>query len=119
MTGNFTTWTNGDATLTVNASVDSSGIKEYCFDGCQHWQDSASYTYSSNTTIPSGKIQVKDNAGNITSYNTDIIITKIDKTAPAISDVTGNPVEWTNNDATLTVHATDDASGVYQYSFDG
>ena len=120
VTGNPVNWTNGDVTLTVGADDNGgSGVYQYSFDGGYTWQTPNTNTYSSNTTITAGTIKVKDNAGNITSYNTGISITKIDKTSPTISDVTGNPVNWTNDDATLTVHATDGAFGVYQYSFDG
>jgi len=63
-------------------------------------------------------IKVRDNLGNITSQ--DLVIDKIDKTAPTIESVTGNPNDWTSNDVTLTVNASDGASGLAAaaYSFD-
>ncbi len=42
----------------------------------------------------------------------------IDNTAPTISEITGNPTEWSKS-ATLTVGATDAGVGIAQYSFDG
>ena len=61
--------------------------------------------------------KVKDSLDNIATSDA-INITKIDKTAPKISSVTGNPTEWTKNNVTLTVNASDDLSGLAAYSFD-
>lgn len=40
-----------------------------------------------------------------------------DTTPPVINSVSGNPTDWTNQDITLTVNATDN-EGVISYSFD-
>lgn len=87
VTGNPTTWTDSDVTLTVNATDSQSGIKEYSFDGGATWQTGNTKTYSSNTTIAANTIKVKDNAGNIASYPNEIAIIKIDKAPIHIYDV--------------------------------
>lgn len=66
------------------------------------------------------KIVVTDNAGNTTEQI--IEVTKIDKTAPTITGVTGNSTNWTNQDVTLTVEGAADIGGStldeLTYSFD-
>ena len=53
------------------------------------------------------------------SYHPYAVITYTnDTTAPVITSVTGNPADWTSGSVTLTVNATDNASGVAYYSFD-
>ena len=53
------------------------------------------------------------------SYHPYAVITYTnDTTAPVITSVTGNPTDWTSGSVTLTVNATDNASGVAYYSFD-
>lgn len=46
---------------------------------------------------------------------------KVDTSNPTITSVTGNPTNWTNQDVTLTINATDTPSGLHStpYSFDG
>ena len=119
--GNPTSWTNQDATLSINGASDSgSGLNDtaYSFSTTQgeyNWQASNTETFSSNQTI---YVYVRDVAGNIALVSTQII-TKIDKTAPAIANVTGNPTSWTNANVTLTVTASDNESGLNDtaYSF--
>ena len=116
VTGNPTSWCKS-ATIKVNASDELSGVSEYSFDGGSTWQKSNAKTYTSNK---SGiQIQVKDNVGNITTYESSINITKIDRTVPTISDVSGNSTSITCENVTLKVTATDAESGVSEYSFDG
>ena len=115
ITGNPTSWTNGNVTLTVNAADSQSGIKEYSFDGGNSWQTSNQKTFSVNSTV---NIQVKDDVGN-TSTSNSVVINKIDKTKPIIKTVTGVPTSITREDVTLTIDAVDNESGVASYSFDG
>ncbi len=61
----------------------------------------------------------KDNAGNITTKS--VVVNRVDKTPPTITNVTGNPTAWTKNNVTLTINgATDDGIGLHEqsYSFD-
>jgi LPXTG-motif cell wall-anchored protein len=120
VTGNSSDWTSGDVTLTVNASDALSGLAAaaYSFDGGNTWQTGNTKTYTENTS--NIIVKVKDAAGNIAAYS-PIDITKIDKTAPTITSVIGNPSDWTSNDVTLTVNASDALSGLAAagYSFDG
>ena len=118
--GNPTAWTNQDVTLTVTGSDAGSGIATsngYSFDNGATWQTSNVKQFSANGTI---RIKVKDIAGNESSVST-VDITRIDKTAPTITGVAGNPTAWTNQDVTLTVTGSDAGSGIATasgYSFD-
>ena len=51
----------------------------------------------------------------------EINITKIDKDEPVITSIEGNPSEWTKENVTLKVNASDNLSGLAPkaYSFDG
>lgn len=118
VSGNPTTWTNGNVTLTVNASDADSGLNTsgaYSFNG-DSWTTENSKSLSENGTVT---IKVRDNSGNISSQ--DVVINKIDKTPPTITSVTGNPSDWTQDSVTLTVDANDSLSGLdtTAYSFDG
>ena len=117
ITGNPTAWTNKDVTLTINATDAGCGLHStpYSFDGGSTWQTSNKKTFSSNQVV---KIKVKDKLGN--TYETSVTISKIDKVAPTISGVTGNPTAWTKGDVTLTITASDAESGLQStpYSFD-
>ncbi len=101
VTGNTTSYTQNDVTLTVTASSDS-GIRKYSFDDGVTWQDVAYKAFSLNQTV---KIKVMDNAGNI-SNKTEVVIDKIDKATPIVSINTNGYKEntWVNyNSITLTV----------------
>ena len=74
--GNPSEWTKEDVTLTVTASDNLSGIKEYSFDGGETWQKENTKTYSQNTN--GIVIKVRDNVGNEVESD-PINITKIIK----------------------------------------
>ena len=57
---------------------------------------------------------VKDAAGNVTSKQ--FTISKVDKTAPTISNLTSSNTNWTSGNITLTVTASDTESGLYTAS---
>ncbi len=63
-------------------------------------------------------VYAKDNLDN--EYVSVIEILNIDKIAPTITEVTGNPTSWTKEDVILTVTASDSGSGLAAeaYSFD-
>lgn len=121
VTGNPTSWTKNNVTLTVNGAKDNSGgaglhSTPYSFSttkGSYSWQSGKTKVISSNGTV---YVYVRDALGNIRLVAT-INITKIDKTAPTVPTVTGNPTSWTNSSTTLTASSTDSASGVAAYSF--
>ncbi|MDD3164776.1 MAG: S-layer homology domain-containing protein [Oscillospiraceae bacterium] len=56
------------------------------------------------------EIWTKDAAGNETTHL--IVTIKIDKTAPNITEVMGNPNDWQNKDAAMTFTAADATSGI-------
>lgn len=121
VTGNATSWTSSNVTLTVNGAKDNSGgvgmhSTPYLFSttkGNYSWQASKSKTFSSNCTV---YIYVRDAYNNIRLVSTQTI-SKIDKSAPTPPTVTGNPTEWTNSNITLTAASTDSDSGIAAYSF--
>ena len=114
--GNPSNWTKENVTLIVTAEDSLSGIKDYSFDGGSTWQASNEKTFTQN--IENMVIKVRDNAGNIVE-NGPISIRKIDKDAPVIEKVEGNPSTWTKENVTLKVIAKDLLSGIKDYSFDG
>ena len=63
-------------------------------------------------------IYVKDKAKNRKDINYGPF--EFDNTGPIINSISGNPDDWTNNDVTLTINATDIGSGLHvePYSFD-
>ena len=103
VTGNPVEWTNQSVTLTVNAQDNESGLQEqaYSFDGGLSWQSENTKVYDKNT---SGIIiQVRDEAGNISSET--INIDKIDKDGPVIDIET----EATSNMISISVNSITDA----------
>lgn len=119
ITGNAVNWTNQNVTLSVNGAADSeSGLasEAYSFSNSastNYWQTSNQKTFSSNQTV---YIKIRDAVGNIKDCGS-VAITKIDKTKPSITSVTGTPSSWTNDPYTLTVTASDNASSISGYSF--
>ena len=121
VTGNSTSWTKSNITLTVNGAKDNSGgaglhATPYSFSttkGSYSWQSGNTKTFSSNCTV---YVYVRDALGNIRLVSTQEI-NKIDKTAPTTPKVTGAPTNWTNQKYTLTATSTDSASGISAYSF--
>ncbi len=118
VTGNPTTWTTSDVTLTVNAADEIAGLHTtaYSFDNGASWQAGNSKTFSSNQTV---NIKVRDSLGNVSNAYA-VVISKIDKAPPTFT-VSGNPTSWTNQNVTLTINANDNGgSGLNAtaYSFD-
>ncbi len=112
--GNVTEWTPGNVKITINATDDLSGVKEYQFEENGTWQSSNSYTYTKDGIY---SIKVKDNALNITT-DEKMIIVKIDTDSPSVLNIEGNVSEWTNQDVTLIVSSIDTGAGIKEYSFD-
>lgn len=112
-------WTKNDVTITVTASDGGVGLPAdaYWFTSSEGWVTTNSHTYSSNYN---GIIKVQDKLGNVAEETLNIAY--IDKTAPTITTVTGNPGTWQKDPCTVTVTATDGVgSGLHAeaYSFDG
>ena len=86
ITGIPTSWTNQDVTIEIDATDNLSGIANenaYSFDNGDTWQNSNSKTYSQN--VEKINIQVKDNLGNIETFNQKVNIDKIDKISPKLT----------------------------------
>lgn len=107
VTGNPTNWTNQDVTLTIVPDYPDTYL--YSFDGGTTWQNSPSYTFSSNQTV---NMKIKSLDGFISNQVTENI-TYIDKVAPTISYATSieyNSDHSTNLVTTLIAYLDDDTS---------
>ncbi|MCM1365330.1 MAG: hypothetical protein NC215_10165, partial [Ruminococcus sp.] len=112
-----TTATNGSVTATINLA-DNAALKSYKIGSdaavsISGTSKTVTKTYSADSTV---SVTVTDAAGNTATASKSF--TNIDKIVPKITKVAGNPTDWTKNDVTLTVTATDEESGVASYSFD-
>ncbi len=104
-------WTKDEITVTINATENESGIDKYYVDGNPQTENTFKLTDSNEHNV-----KVVDKAGNESAVVT--FSAKYDATAPVINDITGNPTEWTKDDATLTVSATDTGCNGIQYKLD-
>lgn len=111
-----TNYTNQDVVVTILATDAYSGLhtNPYSYDGGVSWGTSNKYTVSENGTY---EIRVRDKAGNIKGYSLQIV--NIDKVAPVVEAV-ASETEYTNQDVTISVDASDDYSGLQTaaYSYD-
>ena len=115
ISGNATAWTKDDVTLTVSA-VDSKDGKDGVGVAAYNWGDG----WSAVTTLKVSEnktytVSVKDRVGNIAQES--VVVDKIDKTAPEITNVQVDPDEWSNK-ISYEVIAKDGESGVKSYKMD-
>ena len=115
ISGNATAWTKDDVTLTVSA-VDSKDGKDGVGVAAYNWGDG----WSAVTTLKVSEnktytVSVKDRVGNIAQES--VVVDKIDKTAPEITNVQVDPDEWSNK-VSYEVIAKDGESGVKSYKMD-
>ncbi len=101
-------WTNTSVEITVNAIDSKSGVSQYKLDDGQ-WQTENKFVIADGEEHT---VYVKDVLGNVA--DTKVIISKFDKVAPVISEVTPED-GWSNTSIKYTVSATDDKSGVKEY----
>jgi regulator of replication initiation timing len=119
-------WSVADITLKVASSDSLAGLKDVTYTTDEATPQAGTVTMTDGkgtiTLVNEGQykltVKAKDNSNNELIKTIDI---KLDKTAPTISSVTGNPKDWTNDNVTLTVNASDTLSGLASeaYSFDG
>ena len=100
ISGNPTSWTNQNVSLTATANED--GTIEF-YNGSK-WVTGNSQTVSTNGTY---KFRVTDLAGNVTEKS--VTVDKIDKVAPTL-EIAGNVTNWTNKDVSLTATANEDGT---------
>ena len=115
ISGNATAWTKDDVTLTVSA-VDSKDGKDGVGVAAYNWGDG----WSAVTTLKVSEnktytVSVKDRVGNVAQES--VVVDKIDKTAPKITNVKVDPDEWSNK-VSYEVIAEDSESGVKSYKMD-
>ncbi len=113
ISGNPTSWTKNNQTLTGSGTDTGEGTVYYSWDNKNNYSTTTkTKTVSSNGTYT---LYVKDRLGNETSCN--VTVSKIDKDAPSCS-ISGNPTSWTKNNQTLTGSGTDTGEGTVYYSWD-
>lgn len=109
-------WTNQNVVVTAFVTDAESGPNRAAYSwGNNEWEGSLVYkTVSSNQTV---SFKGRDAVGHITSA--EFIVDNIDKEVPTFT-VSGNPLNWTNENVTLVVTAFDSLSGIAStgYSFD-
>ena len=117
------TWSNH--TASVNITNSSSYSMQYqvvksdgTFNGNSGWQDASNNTVSLDTLNLGDTVYARLTDGN--NYSSVVQREVTDTVTPSITEVTGNPNEWTNQSVTLTVNAEDNESGLADeaYSFD-
>ena len=101
-TGESTSWTNANRTITVTGSDSFSGINNS--------YKTKSWPYSTTTKTAALSYTIRDNAGNTTNCSKTANV-YVDKTAPTCN-WTGESTSWTNNNRTVTVTGTDSHSGI-------
>ncbi len=107
-------WTNGAATVKVNAS-DNGGILYYSFDGGKSWRKDGTLILTQNRRIAERNIMVKDAFGNTTCYETAVSIDRIDTVPPNVLDAN---VDLTVGETGITFSCdgiTDAQSGIARY----
>lgn len=108
-------WTNEAVEITIIAADDSSSVAGYSLDG-ETWSTTNVLSVTENGTYD---VYVKDAAGNIYCDEDAITISNIDTTSPVITSIDKSTSDITNEDITITINATDEASGILGYSIDG
>ncbi|MGE5473517.1 MAG: S-layer homology domain-containing protein [Ignavibacteriales bacterium] len=107
--------TNQDVKFTITNGKDfDSGIKksQYSLNGGTNWYDYNGEVTLSTEGTTSIIAKTVDNAGNESSNAKATV--KIDKTAPAVPNISGIPTTWTNEKVTITITAEEGASIEYK-----
>lgn len=122
------TKTNTSLTLTASGVDDYSGIRGYSFsiDNGQNWteeQASNVYTFTDLNGMYDAVIKVIDMAGNEAISDFQAINVGTSKDFPVITNISGNPTDWTKDDVTLIITAAIGSGSVpgttiTEYSFD-
>ena len=115
--------TSNTVTLNLSAADPGSGVSQMRFsnDGTT-WSDWEPYGTSKTWNLAPGTgsktvyVQFKDNAGNISTSYTDLIVLDTDPPIGSIV-INGGAAYTTNLNVTLTLSATDTGSGVSQMRF--
>ena len=98
------TWTNGKVKATAKANIDITGYKIRTSKDGETWSDSDTQEFTENGTIYA-VLTDGTNYGGAATGN----VTNIDKTSPVVTGVTATT-------DSLTIKATDEASGIVEYA---
>jgi prepilin-type N-terminal cleavage/methylation domain-containing protein len=102
-TGESTTWTNSDRTITATCSDSGSG--------CTTATTSKTWSYTSGTTqTASLSYTIYDNAGNSNTCSNSNANIYVDKDKPTCT-FAGESTTWTNSNRTITATCSDTGSG--------
>ncbi|MBQ9087171.1 MAG: hypothetical protein IJY46_00155 [Lentisphaeria bacterium] len=110
------TWSHADVAVSAAVSDDLSGVKsvQYSFDN-KTWFDGTSVEVTDNCTVYFKAVDITGNTAKVS-----VVVDKIDKVAPVISNVKADITMMTNKDVTVTAEFSDNAELVAQeYSIDG
>ena len=119
VTASTTNLTKDNVTLTITATDSQSNLADqaYSWDNQQTWTVARTKEVTANGTYT---VYVRDKAGNVA--NKSITVNNIDKTLPTVN-ITPNTTNWTKDNVTLTITATDNEGGSglddKPYSWDG
>ena len=102
VTGQSTSWTKNNRTISVKCSDSLSGCAKNSF----------SNTFVSTTKT--SNITIRDNVGNSRNCSVNVYI---DKTPPTCGTVTGSSTQWTNKNRTISVACNDSHSGCAASSY--
>ena len=110
------TWSHADVAVSAAVSDDLSGVKsvQYSFDN-KTWFDGTSVEVTDNCTVYFKAVDIVGNTAKVS-----VVVDKIDKVAPVISNVKADITMMTNKDVTVTADFSDNAELVAQeYRIDG
>ena len=107
ITYNINEWTKENVTATIHIADGETIINN---------DEKDAYIFTQNGEFIFKYLDINNEEKEVTAK-----VTNIDKTAPIIKKVEGNPTEWTKDNVTLKVNAEDNLSGLAYdaYSFDG
>ncbi len=113
-------WTTSKYVTITYPNMGEGYVNKYSTDNGKTWKIVVGNTKKTEDYTADGKVMARMEGPTI--IKDEYPVKRIDRTAPTITSVTGNPTAWTKNNVTLTVNgAKDTGSGLNAtaYSFDG
>ncbi len=112
-------WTTSKYVTITYPNMGEGYVNKYSVDNGKTWKVVVGSTKKTEDYLSDGKVMARIEGP--TTVKDEYPVKKIDRAAPTITNVTGNPTAWTKGNATLTVNgAKDIGSGLNAtaYSFD-